>query len=164
MRALFPIALLLAGCGTGAGTGNSDGAGNGADEAVRAAVQTATLTGLYEGGAGPRRNQLCIVDRAAGDARFGLVLWGRSDSSCSGAGAAVREGALLRLAMEGDGSCEVAAAIEGGRVVFPAVVPAGCSYYCGGGATLAGAAFDKVGGTAEDALRASDLVGDPLCG
>ena len=165
MQRLIALCLLLAGCGTGTGVGDNTAAPAAeGDRAVKAAVQTASLTGLYEGGAAEPRSQLCILDRGSGDSRFGLVVWGRSQASCSGAGSAVRRGNVLRLTMEGDEPCLVEAALEGSRVTFPASLPAGCAYYCGAGASIAGAAFEKVGGTAADAARARDLVGDPLCG
>jgi hypothetical protein len=65
--------------------------------------------------------------------------------------------------MSGDEPCTIEARIEGTRVAFPPSLPAGCAYYCSRGARFAGAAFDKTGGTAEDARRAQDLIGDPLC-
>ena len=152
--AALPL-LLLAGCGT---------AENRADVVpAKEAVQTANLTGLYEGTGAPP-GELCILDRGMGNAHFGLVARDARGRSCSGAGAAVREGGLLRLTMTGDEPCEIEAAIADGRVAFPAATPPGCAYYCGPGAVLAGARFDKVGGTAQDAMRARDLVGDPLCG
>lgn len=158
------LVLILAGCGTS--SVDSGAIGNKAQpppDAARATVQTDTLTGLYESGQGPRQSQMCIVDRSGG-ARFGLVLWGTGDASCSGAGMAVRAGNLLRLSMEGDQACVIEAQVDGTRVTFPSSLPAGCAYYCGGGASLARATFVKTGGTAEDASRARDLVGDPLCG
>ena len=154
---LFPF--LLAGCGTG-DPGNQVA---GVPQARKAAVQTAELTGLYEGGSGEQRDQMCILDRGTGNARFGLVTWGANQSSCSGEGVAVRSGDTLRLTMEGDETCVLEAQIDGGNVQFPAQAGPGCSYYCGAGATLAGLTLEKTGGTAEDAMRATDLVGDPLC-
>ena len=154
-------ALLLAGCGTGDPARDSARA----DKATKAAVQTATLTGLYEGPSGAEQpNQLCILDQGTGNARFGLVVWGAGDDSCSGDGIAVRQGDVLRLDMAGDEECRIETRIAGTRVTLPASLPEGCSYYCASGARLTGVAFDKVGGTAEDAARARDLVGDPLCG
>ena len=154
-------ALLLIGCGTGDPANDSARA----DRAAKATVQTATLTGLYEGRSGAEQpNQLCILDQGTGDARFGLVLWGEGDNSCSGDGIAVRQGEMLRLDMAGDEECRIEARIAGTRVTLPASLPEGCAYYCASGARLTAAAFDKVGGTAEDAARARDLVGDPLCG
>jgi hypothetical protein len=158
-RLLFLLLLPLAGCGTGDSPGNKA-----ATDVPAKAVQTSQLTGLYEGGEGPQRNQMCIVDRATGDARFGLVVWGPEQRSCSGSGQATRAGNVLRLAMTGDEQCVIEARIEGTRVTMPQNLPAGCAYYCGAGARMTGSAFDKTGGTAEDAMRAVDLVGDPLCG
>jgi len=125
----------------------------------RPAVQTATLTGLYE--SGPSR--LCIVE-AAGAARFGLVVRRGADSGCSGAGVAARRGDRLRLTMAGEAACAIDARLDGAALTFPARVPPGCAYYCAPDAGLAGAAFAKTGGAEADALRARDLVGDPLCG
>ena len=152
---MFPL-LLLCACGTGGVTET-------ADNAVQAAVQTANLTGLYESRSQPP-SQMCIVDRGSGNARFGVVVQGAGEASCSGAGAAVRRGDMLRLTMAGDEECVLEARIAGAQVTFPASVPEGCAYYCGAGATLAGADLVKTGGDAQDAMRAQDLVGDPLCG
>ncbi|HEX8193828.1 MAG TPA: hypothetical protein VF552_13100 [Allosphingosinicella sp.] len=142
------------------GTPTTGGAGS---QTPAAPVQTATLTGLYESGTAPRRSQMCVVE-SGGRARFGLVAWTGPDESCSGNGVAVRSGDALRLTMQGDEACTFEARIEGTRVVFPAALPAGCAYYCSRGGRLAGAAFDKTGGTEADAARAQDLIGDPLCG
>ncbi len=165
MRYLLLSGFLLAGCGAGhAGNQAERAADEEADRAVKQAVQTSTLTGLYEGGSGPRRSQLCVVERGTGDSRFGLVVWGAGEASCSGVGAAVRDGPVLRLAMEGDAPCTVVGRIEGADVTFAGTVAQGCAYYCGAGASMDGATVVKVGGTAEDAMRGRDLVGDPLCG
>lgn len=152
------LAAALSGC-------RGDGpAANGAAAAPDAPVQMASLTGLYESGEGPRRNQLCLIERDGGRTSFGLISWGSENRNCSGVGQATRDGDRLRLAMAGDDSCIIEARIDGGRVVLPDTMPQGCAYYCAGDARLAGAAFDKTGGTEQDAIRATDLVGDPLCG
>jgi hypothetical protein len=88
-------------------------------------VQTATLTGLYEAGLSPP-SQLCITERGRA-ARFGLVIRRNGRAGCSGAGAAVRNGAALRLTMNGDSPCTIEARIDGGRVTFPESLPSGCS-------------------------------------
>ena len=171
MRTTFIfLPLLLAACGTqdsmtnnGAPPSTAAPGESPASSTPVAAVQTASLTGLYEGGPAERRNQMCVIDRAAGDARFGLVVWGAGSEGCSGAGSAVRQGNVLRLTMSGDEACTIDARIEGTRVSFPAAVAPGCAYYCSRGARFVGAAFDKTGGTAEDAMRAQDLIGDRLC-
>ncbi|HEX9933527.1 MAG TPA: hypothetical protein VGB08_11855 [Allosphingosinicella sp.] len=163
--------LLAAACGAqdslnnnGAPNSAAPASGQAASPSTPAqAVQTASLTGLYEGPAAAQRNQMCMVDRSAGDTRFGLVVWGAGSEGCSGSGSAVRQGNVLRLTMAGDEACTIEARIEGTRVSFPPSLAPGCAYYCSRGARLAGAAFDKTGGNAGDAMRAQDLVGDPLC-
>lgn len=164
MRKAPFLLLFAAGCGPGAGqTGNFAGT-RPATESPPASrpPQTTTLTGLYES-AGQRPSQICIVEQN-GRARFGLVTRQSGRTGCSGAGAAIRTGDTLRLTMDGESACAIQARIAGGTVSFPAAVPRGCSYYCAPGAPLAGASFAKTGGSREDALRARDLVGDPLCG
>lgn len=158
MRQLMMALVLVAGCGAG-----GDQANNAADDAVADAVGTSGLTGLYEGGTANRPNQLCVIDRGAGNASFGLVVWGANMHSCSGSGQVTRDGSRLTLAMAGDESCRIEATIDGGTVTLPSALPEGCAYYCGAQAQMAGAAFTKKGGTAEDAMKAVDLVGEPLC-
>ena len=169
-RALIFLTLLLCACGAQDAMSNNGANSTGAAAASpegppRApdSVQTATLTGLYESGPAGRRNQMCVTERAAGGARFGLVVWGAGSEGCSGSGSAVRQGETLRLTMAGDEACTIDARIQGTQVTFPAALPAGCAYYCSRGARFAGTTLDKTGGTAEDAMRAQDLVGDRLC-
>ncbi len=161
---LFHVSMLLiialAGCSGGEGGANGSGT---ARSGGSGPAQTATLTGLYESGDGPRRNQMCIVDREGGRTTFGLVTWGEGDRNCSGSGLARREGDRLRLQMEGDEACVIDARLDGGRVALPATLPQGCAYYCGPSAALAGVRFEKTAGEEADARRAVDLVGDPLC-
>jgi hypothetical protein len=156
---ILGLAFLLAACGTGE---QGESADNAAD-ARRAAVETARLTGLYEGGGEERPNRMCIIDRGVGNAAFGLVVWGANDHSCTGTGGVTREGEVLRLAMTGDESCVIDARIEGDTIILPDALPEGCAYYCGARAAMTGATFEKVADTPEAALRATDLVGDPLC-
>ncbi len=156
------ILIALAGC-----RGGGEAAGNNGTKAAQPGgpVQTDTLTGLYEGGDGPRRNQLCMIEREGGRTTFGLVVWGSRDTSCSGSGPATREGDRLVLRLDGDESCALTAQTDGRRVTLPAAIPEACArYYCGSGAQMTGATFDKVAGAEADAMRAADLVGDPLCG
>ena len=149
-RAALALLLALAGCGEKPGNSSSN--------------DSAALTGLYEGGQGTRRNQLCLIDRD-GATRFGFIVWaGQGNHSCTGKGRATREGERLSLAMQGDETCVIGARIGGGRITLPDSLPAGCAYYCGPGVEMAGTRFDRSSGTAEDARRAVDLVGDPLCG
>ena len=175
MQKSLIVLALLAGCGAGdresgntaaAGAGNASTtpAGQAAQHSPAAtAIATTQLTGLYEGGSGEQRNQLCVIDRGTGDAQFGITVWGANMHSCSGSGQAVRAGNRLTLTMDGDSSCRIEASIEGGAVTLPKDFPAGCSYYCGARARFAGATFTRSGSTAADAMKARDLAGDPLC-
>jgi len=122
-----------------------------------------TLVGLYEGGAGSRKNQMCVVEGEGGEARFGLVVWGENMHSCSGAGTLAKDGAKLRLAMAGDFACTIEAVISGKTVRLPQETPQGCAYYCGARAKLGGAELTQTGTVESDAMKAMDLVGDPLC-
>lgn len=163
---------LLAGCGgaTGNESGNAAYAGGGGGAqagggaaAPQTAVETAGLTGLYEGGTGPRKSQLCVIDRGTGDARFGINVWGENMHSCAGAGTAVRRGERLTLTMAGDSSCRIEATMRGGTVTLPATLPEGCGYYCGKQARFSGTTLTRVGTTAADAMKARDVADDPLC-
>lgn len=163
-QAIFLLAPLLAACGGGGGnetaqTGRSDSRGD-----SRPPVQTESLTGLYEArGEGRQGSAICMIAREPGTASFGLVI-ATAGGSCSGSGEASRTGERLRLTMAGEGECAIDARIEETEVSFPAAVPGGCAYYCGPGASLAGERFEKTGGTNAEAMRATDLAGDPLCG
>lgn len=159
MKRLSLILLVaIAGCDTGAPDG-------GERDRASAPVQTAELTGLYEGQAqAGQPARMCMVPGESGTTSFGIVSWGPQGGACSGAGEAARQGDVLRLAMAGDEECVIEARIADRQVTFPASLPEGCAYYCSAGATLAGERFEKTGGTAEAAMAALDLAGDPLCG
>jgi hypothetical protein len=124
----------------------------------------ATLAGLYEGGTGKQKHQMCVVEGSGNSQRFGLVVWGSNMHSCSGSGTVSWQGDVLKLAMAGDSACTVDAAISGKTVKLPQQVPAGCSYYCGAEAKLGGAELTQIGTGKADAMKAKDLVGEPLCG
>jgi hypothetical protein len=134
--------ILLAGCGQGDGNGSAGSA------------PAKSLTGLYEGGTGPRRDQLCLIEKD-GRSSFGFVRWGPGDRNCSGSGPALREGDRLRLVLDGDASCTIEARIDGSRISFPSSLGGECRrYYCGDGADLAGAEFARTGATEADPRRA----------
>jgi len=104
-----------------------------------------------------------MIDKGAGGAQFGLVVWGANLTSCAGSGNAVRNGDMLQLEMAGDETCRIEARISGATITLPESVPAGCSYYCGPTARFAGPPLTRKGATADDAMKAKDLVGEPLC-
>jgi hypothetical protein len=99
----------------------------------------------------------------AGSVAFGIVTWGQDGGVCSGSGEAVRDGDSLELNMGGDEQCAIRATMDGVRLTLSENLSGNCAYYCSRGASFAGETFVKTGGTAQDARRATDLVGDPLC-
>ena len=169
MKKLLIALLLLSGCNRGADSGNGSAAAEGG-AGKRAGVQAgasepaerAGLTGLWEGGAGPQKNQLCMIGK--GDkASFGLAVWGAGSTSCLGAGDATRSGERITLKMAGDETCAIEATIEGERITLPAAMPAGCGYYCASGVKMAGVSLSRSEAGSAAALRARDIAGDPLC-
>jgi hypothetical protein len=116
------------------------------------------LTGGYEHGA----SRMCILSAGRGH-RFALVIRGEGSASCSGSGTVSRDGAALRFTMRGDSACSWNGRIEGNAVRFTSGIDPGCAYYCGGEATLAGVALEQRGTGRAAAMRAKDLVGEPLC-
>jgi hypothetical protein len=170
---LLAATFLLAACGSGGeGEGNNTAsakggsggsAGSGAATASRPIVAGDSLTGLYEKKDGGLSSQLCIVQRGGGEARFGLNLWGGNMHSCSGAGTAVRAGQQLTLTMAGDRACVITARIQGNAIRLPDSVPEGCSYYCGARARMTGVSLARTGTSEADALKARDVVDEPLC-
>lgn len=170
MKKSLLILLLAAGCGRGDQPADNQAASSapGAAPDAAAAGSKGTdaadtrLTGLYEGGAGAQKNQLCIIEKGS-EARFGLLVWGGNLHSCSGAGVAARQGERLSLSMTGDETCTIAAVLKDGTVTLPQTLPTGCAYYCGARASLAGARFTRAGTTEADAHKATDIAGDRLC-
>lgn len=171
MKKLLVAALLLASC-SGSDEPEQKVGGNSAAPAVQPEGQSqrteapealATLTGLYEGGDGKPRHQMCVVKGQGGEQRFGLIVWGGNQHSCSGSGTVSRTGDRLRLAMAGDSACTIEASISGKTVKLPKALPQGCAYYCGERATLGGAELTQQDSTERAAMRAQDLVGEPLC-
>jgi hypothetical protein len=170
MKKFVAAILLLASCSSedqpkGQQGGPPAAAGSGAQgRADSPSGPLTSLTGLYEGGAGERRHQMCVVEGKGGGERFGLVVWGEDMQSCAGSGSVSRNGGTLRLSMAGDSACTIEAKISGKTVKLPATTPAGCEYYCGRRAALAGAELTQVGTARSYAMKAKDIVGDPLCG
>jgi hypothetical protein len=164
---LLAATFLLSACG-----GGGEGDGNKASSAKAASSGSSptgpigagdSLTGLYEAKSGGLSSQLCIVQRGGGEARFGMNLWGGNMHSCSGAGTAVRAGQQLTLTMAGDRACTITARIDGNAIRLPDSVPEGCSYYCGKNAKMTGVSLARTGTTETDALKARDVVDEPLC-
>jgi hypothetical protein len=169
MKKSLIVLALVAGCGA---SGQSQGGGNrgggnpqGGGVADNAAPVAAGdgLTGLYQSGGGARPSQMCILDKG-GKAQFGVTIWGANLRACSGAGTASLAGDRLTLRMAGDSACALDATLKNGIVAFPDTMPAGCAYYCGAGASFAGASLTRRGSTRADAMKAKDVAGEALCG
>ena len=132
MKKIALILLFLAACNRGDEPANDQAASDsGAPAAAGRPVPSGKaastrLTGLYEGGAGAQKNQMCIVEKG-GEAQFGLLVWGGNLHSCSGAGRAIREGERLTLKMTGDETCAIPATLKDGTITLPATVPTGCA-------------------------------------
>jgi len=126
-------------------------------------ARLASIEGLFEGGSGAGADQLCIIDRR-GHPQFGLVIRGSGNRSCSGAGSARRRGEKVQLTMTGDSPCTLDGRISGKTITLEDQPPSGCTYYCGGGASFAGVALSQSSAGEKAAMKAKDLVGEPLCG
>ena len=169
MKKLLLAALLLASCSSSEDSNRQDGGGSrsgattgGQEEPAQQRGALAGLIGLYEGGGTPR-NQMCVVKGKGGEERFGLIIWGGYQQSCMGSGTITRTGDRIRLAMAGDSACTIEGTIAGKKIKLPSSVPQGCSYYCGSRASLGGAELTQQATTKEAAMRAKDIVGEPLC-
>jgi hypothetical protein len=126
MKKTLLILLLLAACGRddpeagnrAAPAGPAAPAANGGSRPEPAKASATRLAGLYEGGSGAQKNQMCVVEKGK-EAQFGLLVWGGNLSSCSGAGRAVRSGERLTLTMTGDETCTIDATVRDGKVALP---------------------------------------------
>ena len=163
MKKLLVAFVLLAGCRGEPEEGNRAAAPRQSAPARAEPARIGDLGGLYEGGGAPK-HQMCVVRGKGGEQRFGLVVWGGNMHSCSGSGTITRSGDKVRLAMAGDSACTLEAGISGKTIRLPQEAPQGCAYYCGARARLGGAELTQTGTTRDDALKAKDIVGDPLCG
>lgn len=167
MRHSLIFLAVLAGCSPAFGPGEdsaNEARGTSSPEApAPVPAADSSLVGLYESGPATARNQICMVEQD-GETRFGLVLWGANSHSCSGSGTARREeqGRVI-LEMAGDSPCTIEARIEGGRLSLAVDQQQGCAYYCGARARLNGTELARTGASKADAMRAKDLVGEPLC-
>ena len=168
MKRSLALLALLAGCGAADRPANRQAAIS-SNGAAPAAVAEPThpsdapgLAGLYQSGNPAQPNQMCIADK--GDStQFGLTIWGPSMAACAGAGLAKRDGDRLTLTMTGDSACVLTAEIRGGTIILPTQLPAGCAYYCGPKASMAGAALTLKEAGPAGAAKAKDVAGDPLC-
>ena len=160
MRKALILLALLAGCSREPVPGNDQTARR-ETRPQRTLAQLRSLTGLYESGDRRAPSQLCIIQRRR-SADFGLVVRGPGAASCAGSGKVRRIGRRLRFTMGGESRCTLTATIDHLSIVMPASAPRGCAYYCGAPARLTNVRLTRNGGTMHAAMRARDLVGEPL--
>ncbi|HEY1605458.1 MAG TPA: hypothetical protein VGF77_07640 [Allosphingosinicella sp.] len=164
MKKSLIVLALAAGCSaSGQPQGSENGSGDGSGGEGGSGGARDPLTGLYQAGGGTHPSQMCIL-RKTGRAQFGITLWSPGLRACSGAGTVALSGDRVTLAMAGDSPCTIEAKLKDGVMTFPGSVPPTCAYYCGSGASFAGATLTRRGATRADALEAKDPAGEPLCG
>lgn len=109
--------------------------------------------------AGKGRDRAC---RSDGGKRMGVITFAPSgDTNCAVSGSVEPgQGGTSALVPDGDRSCRIHLT-EGddGRTIVLGEPSGSCAYYCGPGASFAGAEFRKD----ENGPPATDLAGDPLC-
>jgi hypothetical protein len=161
MRKTLILLTLLASCSREPESGNGQ-AVHREPRPQRTLGHLRELTGLYVSGDRRAQSRLCIIQRRR-SADFGLVIRGPGASSCSGSGKVRRIGRRLRFTMAGESRCTLNATIDHLSIVMPATAPRGCAYYCGSPARLTNVRLTRNGSTKDAAMRAKDLVGEPLC-
>lgn len=148
MRALvFPLLLLVAGCGRG------DAPANEIDNAARTEGAAAEEIIVYASGP---RDRLCLSARAGGVA--GVIAFAPTDDSNCSIRGTWSDGASAALRPQGDEKCVIPLEREGDIVTLGEGGPA-CAYYCGPSATLAGKTFVRM----DNPAPVTDIAGDPLC-
>ena len=156
-------ALLLVGCHDTTGSPMSNGSSGDRLEAAAVAAGLVidpakrSLTGSW----GRDTDRACVVPRDGADPRLGVLVDYGAGQGCVARGTVRRRGEILDVALPG---CRFTARFDGGRIAFPAELPAPCERLCTGRASLAALSVEALGGSASEAalLRAPD--GQLLCG
>lgn len=161
---MLAAALLLAGCGQGE-TEQTASAGNGGGAALERAALASGLVERDEdvepiGAFGTVGDRACLLPLPNGDRRIGVSTDYGEDQRCTAIGTARGSGRLdVRL---GD-DCRFTAQVDADRLTFPASLPAGCSRFCTGRASLAALTADRLSGSAAEAARMQAPDGQFLC-
>ncbi|MCM8732097.1 hypothetical protein ACFO8O_14115 [Hephaestia sp. GCM10023244] len=116
-------------------------------------------TGLYA----RDTDRICVLP-AAEDFTIGIDMDYGDGQHCSASGTARRHGETLRISFDGKQPCAFEARFEGDRIVLPGTLPAGCTNYCTGRASLAGVEVDRLSDSAAEARAMRDARGRLLCG
>ena len=160
MRALFAVALLLAGCSEEADVANEGGVAL-ERAAVAAGVvrdpQGSALAGLYA----RDTDQVCIVAAEDGYRIGASVDYG--GEGCSASGEVTRSGERLTITFDGAPGCRFDARLDGEQIVFPGAVPAACERLCSNRASFAALEADLLSEAASEAAAMRDVRGRELC-
>ncbi len=154
------LVLLLAGCGRAAEGPTNESAGAALEAAAIARGVVADPAkvdpvGLYAS----ESDRLCVVPQGDGY-RIGAAVEFGEGQACFATGTATGRQALdVRF---GDG-CRLSAKVEGDRVSFPPVLPAGCDRFCSGRASLAALSAERVSASVAEAGSAVAAGGAKMC-
>ncbi|WEK42320.1 MAG: hypothetical protein P0Y64_13075 [Candidatus Sphingomonas colombiensis] len=159
---VFLIAA-LAGCGRASHerAAQSSGAGAQLERAAITAGVVADPTRLDPVGAySSASDRICIL-RARGGYRIGASVDYGEGHGCVARGTAR---GLGKLAIAFGGGCRFDARFDGGRLVFPPVLPEGCDSLCTGRASLSALVAARLSEAKSEAATLRGPDGKPLCG
>jgi len=156
------VVLALAGCDAQPAAGGAEDAGTALERTALASGMVAdpsrvVATGTYASG----EDKVCLVPAGETDRyRVGASVDLGEQQQCVGRGTARGRD---KLDVEMGQGCQFVASIDGDRIVFPAVLPAGCDTMCEGRATLAALEAERLSDSVAEAARVAGADGKPLC-
>lgn len=158
-RALLAL-VALAGCDRPPSAAPPLSAGPALEQAARARGLVADPAASAPGGLyASATDRLCLVAQGR-EYRIGALVDYGDGQSCLARGTARGRD---RIEARFDG-CRLTASLEGDRISFPAVLPAGCERLCRGRASLAALSADRLSPSEAEARSAAAPDGAPLCG
>ncbi|WP_331041764.1 hypothetical protein [Sphingomonas sp.] len=155
------LALVLSACGPQQRSSASNDAGAGLEAAASAAGLIADPGGSLVGAWARDSDRVCIVPRADGTTRIGVVVDYGDGQACAASGIVQRSGDKLRVQLE---DCRFEARFDGERLIFPAELPIACERLCRGRASLAALAVERQGASSSEAATLRGPGGRALCG
>jgi hypothetical protein len=162
VRRMAALLLLLAGCGREAAEPAQavDGDGARLEAAARATglvgdESRVAAVGAFDSGS----DRVCLLPGGDGARRIGASLDLGEGQRCTARGTASGR----PLTVEFGRDCRFVAQLESDRIVFPAVLPAGCEVWCEGRASLAALNAARLSDSAAEAARVQGADGEALC-
>ena len=162
MRRALALLLLLSACGREDAPVPATPQGDGAR--LEAAARAAGIV-ADEGEASPvgvfatASDRVCVLPRDDGY-RLGASVDLGEGQRCVARGTASGRGPL---AVDFGRDCRFEARFDGDRIVFPAVLPAGCEIWCEGRTSLAALRAERLSDSAAEAARTQGADGEGLC-